>query len=520
VILVDPRARPAATRIGGRATLDELLRRAALRRPDAVALIDAPNREKVAGGKPRRLTYRQTERVVSAIACRLRRMGLHTDAIVAVQMANTVENVLTLLGVLRAGLIAMPLPLLWRRAEMVAALSRVGASALMVSGRIGSTDHYDLAMHVAAEIFPIRYVCGYGEGAPDGLIAFDDLFAADELDPIPAWVEERAAEPGPGAHLAIITWDVSAEGPVPVARSHSEMIAAGLAAMLESRLQQDATLLSTLVLSSFAGLATALMPWLLVGGTLALHHPFDENVFLAQLATIGCDCMVVPGAVAVQLAEHARSAAVSSPDVIGVWRAPERLSRTLPWRDSKAHMTDVLVFGEAGIVAACRGPGGKPAAVPFGVVPAPRAPNGNIIAAETAATPAGTVAIRGPMVPRAPFPPGAERSGLPYFKVSANGFVDTGFACLPDVGAMLVTGPPPGMVGVGGYRFALADLDSLVNRTEYGDARVQALPDAVMGHRLFGTAGNPAGVVAALFDLGTNPLLISAFRDRSERARA
>src|SRR5207244_7165008 len=101
--------------------------------------------------------------------------------------------------------------------------------ALIVSGRIGSADHYELAMQVAAEIFPIRYVCGYGRDAPDGLVPFDDLFAVDKLDPIPAWDEERAAEPGPGAHLAIITWDVSADGLVPVARSHTELIAGGLA---------------------------------------------------------------------------------------------------------------------------------------------------------------------------------------------------------------------------------------------------------------------------------------------------
>ena len=36
---------------------------------------------------------------------------------VGIQMANTAENVLTILGILRAGIIAMPLPLLWRRAE-------------------------------------------------------------------------------------------------------------------------------------------------------------------------------------------------------------------------------------------------------------------------------------------------------------------------------------------------------------------------------------------------------------------
>jgi acyl-CoA synthetase (AMP-forming)/AMP-acid ligase II len=71
-----------------------------------------------------------------------------------------VENVITFLGILRAGLIAMPLPLLWRRVDAVAALRRVGATALIVSGRIGTADHFALAREIAAEIFPIRYVWG------------------------------------------------------------------------------------------------------------------------------------------------------------------------------------------------------------------------------------------------------------------------------------------------------------------------------------------------------------------------
>src|SRR2546423_12516365 len=143
MILADPRGRSAATRISGRATLDELLSRAAQRRPDALALADPPDRKSVLDGKQRSLTFRQADRMVSAIGGRLRRMGLHTDAIVAIQMGSTVENVLTILGVLRAGLIPMPLPLLWRRAEMVAALSRIGAAALIVSGRIRAANHYE-----------------------------------------------------------------------------------------------------------------------------------------------------------------------------------------------------------------------------------------------------------------------------------------------------------------------------------------------------------------------------------------
>ena len=99
-------------------TLDDVFHRAARRRPGAFALADPTNRDSFTDGPSRHLTYAEADRVVSAIASRLRTLGLQTDAIIGIQLPNAVESVLTTLGVLRAGLIAVPLPLLWRRADM------------------------------------------------------------------------------------------------------------------------------------------------------------------------------------------------------------------------------------------------------------------------------------------------------------------------------------------------------------------------------------------------------------------
>ena len=92
-------------------------------RPDAIALCDPPNRSKLhrrraapphlCAGRPHRLGDRR--RGCAGSDCT-------TDAIVGIQLPNTVESVLALLGVLRAGMIAAPLPLLWRRIDAAAAL--------------------------------------------------------------------------------------------------------------------------------------------------------------------------------------------------------------------------------------------------------------------------------------------------------------------------------------------------------------------------------------------------------------
>src|SRR5215467_6375195 len=157
-----------------RMTLDDLFRRDVERHGDAIALIDPPDRASFTHGTPKRLTYAEADRVVSAIAARLAGLGLKTDAIVALQLPNTVESVLALLGILRAGMIAAPLPLLWRRNDNVAALGRIGAKALVTTSRIGDFDACATAMQVAAEVFAIRYVCGFGSALPDGVMALDD----------------------------------------------------------------------------------------------------------------------------------------------------------------------------------------------------------------------------------------------------------------------------------------------------------------------------------------------------------
>ena len=160
-------ATPDAPADAERSTLDDLFQRAARRRPDAVAIVDPPSRENFTEGVPRQLTYAEADRMVSAIAGRLKRLGLPHDSVVGVQLPNTVEHALTLLGVLRAGLIASPLPLLWRRRDMLAALTLVGARALITCARVDATDHCELAMHVAAEVFTIRHVCAFGATVPD-----------------------------------------------------------------------------------------------------------------------------------------------------------------------------------------------------------------------------------------------------------------------------------------------------------------------------------------------------------------
>jgi non-ribosomal peptide synthetase component E (peptide arylation enzyme) len=497
----------AAAGSAGRATLDDMFARAVARRPDALALIDPPDRDVHLGGPRRRLTYAEADRVVTAIAARLRRMGLQTDQVVALQLPNTVEAVLTLLGVLRAGLIATPIPLLWRTADAVAALSQVGARVLISGGQVANSALSELAMHVAAEVFPIRYVAGFGPELPDGVVSLDDVFdqVSDTCRPI-----EHGGNPA--AHVAVVTWDVGPEGLVPVARSHYELMSTALAVVLESRIEQDATLLSAMTMGSLGGLAMTVLPWLMVGGTLSLHQPFDAEIFGTQCEEVEHGHVFVPGPLAARLAETGLlSRRRGQKSVIAAWRAPERLAGSPLWTEPSLSLVDLQIFGETGLIATRRGENGKPAAVALGTVSAPRGAPGAFLVMELARTGYGSLAMRGPMVPRFAFPPGADSA----FRVTDDGFIDTGYGCRVDRdgGAMTVTTPPPGLVSVGGYRFTIRDLQDLAARLEPGGT-LAALPDRLGGHRLAGSVRDRDGVREALERLGVNPLVAGAFRER------
>ena len=180
---VSPGDRIDMQRDRGPASIDDLFRRAAERAPDAWALVDPPDREYFTDSAPRRLTYAQAERAIATLAGRLLELGLPAGSIVAFQIPNIVESVITLLGVVRAGLIAAPMPLLWRKADAVAALGGLSPRALVAVRRVGAVDHGEIVMHIAAEIFPVRFVCGFGTGLADGVIALDDVFAAGAFAP-------------------------------------------------------------------------------------------------------------------------------------------------------------------------------------------------------------------------------------------------------------------------------------------------------------------------------------------------
>ena len=412
-------------------TLDGLFRRAGVRNAQAPALVDPPNRVAFTDGAPRALAFAQADRAISAFAATLRSLGLSTGTIVGLQLPNTAESVIALLGIVRAGMVAAPLPVLWRRQDMVEALGRAGARAIVTAARIGETRHAELAMEVAAELFPIRQICAFGDDLPDGVVPLDGVFAGGTAEPPPRRLGDVSAQ------VIAMTFDVTADGIAAVQHDHARLLEAGAALAEATGLALDAPIVSTIPLSSFGGLTATLMPWLIVGGALHLHHGFDADAFAAQSAAMNDGAVVLPGPALGALA----NAVAGSNRTVALWRAPLGAAAQTP----SPNIVDCVPFEETSAIAAARGADGLP----------------------------------DPEVVNA-----AARIGK------------------------------PGTVAVGAYQFGQRALDAAVAAAD-PTAVIAALPDALLGNRLAGHAGDAARIAAGLAARGANPLVAHAFRPRS-----
>lgn len=266
----------------GTETVNARFRANATATPDRLAVADPPNREEIDGTAPKRLTYSELESLADSIATGFLDAGLKKGDVVAVQLPNTADLVATYFAAWCIGLIVTPFPVQWRAHELGDVLNFVGAKAAVTARSIRGHDHGAMFAELKSKCPALAHV----------FIADETAWPAADAKRLDALPQADANE------AATICWTSGTEArPKGVPRSHNHWMIAGVACADAAQLQPGDAVLNPFPLVNMAAIGGCFMPWLLTGGTLVQHHPFDLPVFLRQLVGEKIAYTVAPPAV-------------------------------------------------------------------------------------------------------------------------------------------------------------------------------------------------------------------------------
>ena len=298
----------------GARTLHAGFAEVAAHHPQREAVVDASNRADLTDGAPRRLTYAQLAEEVDQLAVRLWRLGLRRDDIVIVQLVNSVEQYVVYLACLRLGLIVSPVPVQYREHELEQILTLTQACAVITATRV--LKHHAAGMWVGlAQRHPsLAHVLAYGVKVPPGAQALDGPIPQDERQRSGQAQARFAEDLGTVASIAAsvtandiatLCWTSGTEAaPKGVPRSHNEWWIVAPSVIEAARLQPGMRLLNPFPLVNMAGISACFATWISLGATVVQHHPFDLEVFLAQLRDERIDYTVCPPAILTQLQQQ------------------------------------------------------------------------------------------------------------------------------------------------------------------------------------------------------------------------
>jgi non-ribosomal peptide synthetase component E (peptide arylation enzyme) len=303
----------------GEKTLLDLLNEHAAAHPEADALVDPDNREALVGGAPKRFTYARMMEAVDGIAAGFQSLGIGRDDIILVQLPNVVEIVLTYLAAARVGAISSPLSMMARSHELSGAVRVTGARAIVTVAEFNGFDHDRMIREVQREFPVLEHRILAGEHTRPEAMSME------------AWILAAGNAAGPGAPVAgpndvfTICWTSGTEAdPKGVPHTHNEWIAISRVVVEGCQMTPGFNIHGSFPVINMAGFGGTLVPWAITGGKFVLHHPFDQDVFFAQLAREQLDYTLMPPALLNALAKSpaVESLASLSVKVIGSGSVP------------------------------------------------------------------------------------------------------------------------------------------------------------------------------------------------------
>jgi acyl-CoA synthetase (AMP-forming)/AMP-acid ligase II len=314
--------------------------------PDAVAVVDPPNRAELTTGAPLRLTYAETKQAMDRLAGGLLEAGVKKDDIVMVQLGNTVELVVVYLAAARIGAIVSPLPIQYRTHELRQVIAITEPKAFITTTNFGGFNYVEMVRGLQPEFPSLKAVIALGEDLPDGVLSLTALLNSPRDDkPLNDY---QAKTPITANDITTICWTSGTEAePKGVPRSHNLWIAIAYASVDGCELDPGCNLLNPFPLVNMAAIGGMLVPWIITGGKLVLHHPLALPVFLGQIKAEQISYTVVPPALLNMLLMNQAilaNADISSIKNIGSGSAPLSPWMVSQWQE-KYNIRVINIFG-------------------------------------------------------------------------------------------------------------------------------------------------------------------------------
>jgi len=258
--------------------------------PDRVCLVDPPDKEQLVGLTPERLTYRELDRAVDATAESFLRMGIQKDDIIIVQLPNCWELAMLYLAIARAGALICAVPTQWRESELRYVGELTQARAFITVEEFNDFKHGEMVEKLRAKLPNLKHIIylqelremGKGEitGKLDEVkIDANDIFSL-------CWTYGTEIEPK-GCPLSHNNWIIEGRGKLEL-----------------TGIRKGETLLTAGPLINIASVGTTYIPWLMVGGTFVLHHPFRPVIWMRQMIEEKVNYTLVVPALVNTIAKH------------------------------------------------------------------------------------------------------------------------------------------------------------------------------------------------------------------------
>jgi acyl-CoA synthetase (AMP-forming)/AMP-acid ligase II len=253
----------------GKRTLIDYFQYHVRKSPEKVCLTDPLNKEALLGLKPERLTYGELGRAVDATAEALLARGIKKDDIILVQLPNCWELAMLYLAITRTGALISPVPVQWRWSELDYITKLTEARAFITLEEFNHFKHREMVEKLQVKYPSLQQIITLPEiremargavtGRLDGItVDADDVFTL-------CWSSGTEAEPK-GCPL-----------------SHNNWIFQSAICFENAPINWGDNLITAGPLVNMASIGTVYVPWLVGGGKMALHHPFDGATFVMQL---------------------------------------------------------------------------------------------------------------------------------------------------------------------------------------------------------------------------------------------